>query len=203
MVNTGVSFVKPNWSPMYRTPDHQPPLAAIAAAVRRERERLGISSAELARRAGIAKSTVSQLEAGTGNPSIETLWAIALVVGVPFATLVEPPSAPTRVVRAGERPTITSEGSPFTSALLAACPSGARRDVHVVSSEPGEPREAHAHSPGTVEHIVVGTGRWRAGPDGEEVDLDPGDYVTFAADRPHRYEALTPGATAVLIMEYR
>lgn len=187
---------------MNRTSD-RPPLAAIAAAIRRERERLGMSAAELARQAGIAKSTLSQLEAGTGNPSVETLWAIALVVGVPFATLVEPPSAPMRVVRADERPVIRSEDSPFASALLAASPPGARRDIHLVTSEPGEPRVAHAHSPGTVEHMIVGAGRWRAGPDGEEVDLASGDYVSFPADRPHGYRALTTGATAVLIMEYR
>ena len=183
--------------------ERTPPLAAIAAAVRRERERLGISSAELARRAGIAKSTLSQLEAGTGNPSVETLWAIAVVAEVPFSTLVEPPSSPLRVVRADERPTIRSEASPFTGALLSACPPGARRDVHVITSEPGEPRASDPHSPGTIEHMIVGSGRWNAGPAGEEVDLDPGDYVAFPADRPHRYRALTPGASAVLIMEYR
>lgn len=183
--------------------DRTPPLAAIAAAIRRERERLGVSSAELARRAGIAKSTLSQLEAGTGNPSVETLWAIAVVAGVPFSTLVEPPSSPVQVVRAAERPAIRSEDSPFTSALLSACPPGARRDVHVVTSEPGAPRTAHAHSPGTVEHMIVSSGRWNAGPAGEEVDLDPGDYVTFPADRAHGYRALTAGAAAVLIMEYR
>ena len=188
---------------MNRTSERSSPLAAIAAAIRRERDRLGISSAELARQAGIAKSTLSQLEAGTGNPSIETLWAIAVVLDVPFATLVEPAASPVRVVRADERPVVRSEGSPFVGALLAACPAGARRDVHVVTSEPGEPRAAQAHSPGTVEHLVVGSGRWRVGPDGEEVDLDPGDYVTFAADQPHSYRALTPDAMAVMIMEYR
>lgn len=183
--------------------ERTPPLATIATAIRRERERLGISSAELARRAGIAKSTLSQLEAGTGNPSVETLWAIAVVAEVPFSTLVEPPSPPVRVVRAGERPALRSESSPFTSALLSACPPGARRDVHMVTSEPGEARASDAHSPGTVEHMIVGSGRWNAGPAGEEVDLDPGDYVTFPADRPHAYRALTADASAVLIMEYR
>lgn len=188
---------------MQRTTGRQPPLAAIAAAIRRERARLGISSAELARQAGIAKSTLSQLEAGTGNPNVETLWAIALVLEVPFATLVEPAAAPMRVMRAGERPTVRAEGSPFTSALLASCPPGARRDIHFVTSEPGEPRVANAHAPGTVEHIIVGAGRWRAGPEGDEVDLDPGDYITYPADQPHGYQALTPDATAVMIMEYR
>ncbi|EPC4490693.1 helix-turn-helix domain-containing protein, partial [Serratia liquefaciens] len=37
------------------------PIGLLSAAIRRERERLGLSVTELARRAGIAKSTLSQL----------------------------------------------------------------------------------------------------------------------------------------------
>lgn len=182
--------------------ERTPPLQTIAAAIRRERARMGISSAELARRAGIAKSTLSQLEAGTGNPSVETLWSIAVVAGVPFSTLVDPPATGVRVVRAGQGPAISSERAPFTGTLISACPPGARRDLHVITSEHGDARVAESHSPGTTEHMVVSDGRWAAGPVGEEVELDPGDYVTFPADRPHSYRALTGTASAVLIMEY-
>ncbi|HWO65071.1 MAG TPA: helix-turn-helix transcriptional regulator, partial [Umezawaea sp.] len=37
------------------------PLEVISATLRRERERVGLSLSELAKRAGIAKSTLSQL----------------------------------------------------------------------------------------------------------------------------------------------
>jgi transcriptional regulator with XRE-family HTH domain len=178
------------------------PLHTIAAALRRERERHGISLAELARRAGIAKSTLSQLESGAGNPSVETLWALAVVLDVPFSRLVDPPSTPVHVVRASDRPVLHSERAPFTSTLLAACPPGARRDLHVMTAEPGPVREAEAHNNGAVEHMVITAGRWRAGPVGAEVELGSGDYVRFAADQPHRYEALEAGSAAVLIMEY-
>lgn len=178
------------------------PLAAIAAAVRRERTLRELSLGELARRAGLAKSTVSQLEAGTGNPSVETLWAIAVVLDVPFSRLVDPPERGVRVVRAGQGVVIPSDHSPFTGTLLAACPPGARRDIHVITAEPGAARSAHAHIPGTTEHLVVTAGRWRAGPAGDEVDLAPGDYACFPGDREHSYQALTVGAAAVLIMEY-
>lgn len=178
------------------------PLQAIAAALRRERDRHGISLAELARRAGIAKSTLSQLEAGTGNPGIETLWALAVVLEVPFSRLVDPPSTPVQVIRAGEGVSIASEQAPLAATLLAACPPGARRDLHLMTAEPGASRDAHAHIAGTTEHLIVSTGRWRAGPVGEEVDLGPGDYARFPGDRPHSYVALEPGTTAVLVMEY-
>ena len=182
--------------------DRTGPLSVIAAALRRERERHGISLTELARRAGIAKSTLSQLEAGTGNPSVETLWALAVVLDVPFSRLVDPPAAPVQVVRAGEGIAIQSERAPFSGTLLAACPPGARRDLHVIAGEPGPARAADSHIPGTTEHLIVTSGRWRAGPVGGEVELGVGDYARFPGDRPHTYEALSPGCTAVLVMEY-
>ena len=107
-----------------------PPLATIAAALRRERERVGISLAELARRAGLAKSTLSQLESGTGNPSVETLWSLGVALGVPFSRLVEPPPAQVRVIRAGEGPVIHSDRAHYAATLLAACRPGTKHDIY-------------------------------------------------------------------------
>jgi transcriptional regulator with XRE-family HTH domain len=179
------------------------PLATIAAALKRERERVGISLAELARRAGLAKSTLSQLESGTGNPSVETLWALGVALGVPFSRLVEPPTPLIRVVRSGEGPRLQSDHADFFATLLTAGNAHARRDLYVMELEPGAPRQAEAHLPGSIEHLVVAAGRLRVGPDREEIDLDPGDYVTFPGDIPHRYQALAPGTWAVLVMEHR
>src|SRR3712207_6886947 len=85
------------------------PVAAVAASLQRERARAGLSLAELARRAGLAKSTLSQLEAGTGNPSIETLWALGVALDVPFSRLVEPPPTQIRVIRAGTGPRLQAD----------------------------------------------------------------------------------------------
>lgn len=176
--------------------------ATIAAALRRERELAGISLGELARRAGVAKSTLSQLEAGAGNPSVETLWALGVALGIPFSRLVEPPRPAVRVVRRGGGPRISADHADFTSTLLAAGAPHVRRDVYVIELEPGAGRHAQAHNPGTVEHLVVAAGRVRTGPRDAPVDLGPGDYVAFAGDVPHYYEALTAGTWCLLVMEH-
>lgn len=181
----------------------EPPLATIAAALRAERERAGISLAELARRAGVAKSTLSQLEAGTGNPSIETLWSLGVALGIPFSQLVEPPAPRVRVIRNGEGPLLAADRADFMATLLSAGSPHTRRDIYVLQLEPGSPREAEAHIPGSVEHVVVGGGQLVAGPSDDTVELAPGDYVAFPGDVPHRYEAVTPGTWAVLVMEHR
>ncbi|MFJ8578579.1 helix-turn-helix domain-containing protein [Micromonospora sp. NPDC093277] len=184
------------------TVDPAPPLATIAAALRRERDRAGISLTELARRAGIAKSTLSQLESGVGNPSVETLWAVGVALGVPFSRLVEPPTATVRVVRAGEGPRVRSEHADFSATLLAAGAPHTRRDVYLMELEPGAVRVAEPHTPRSIEHVVVAAGRMRLGPESDLVELGPGDYATFPGDTAHRYEALVPGTFAVLVMEH-
>lgn len=178
------------------------PLEAIAASLRRERDRAGLSLTELARRAGIAKSTLSQLESGTGNPSVETLWALGVALGVPFARLVEPPTPPVHVVRFGEGPLVRSEQANYTGSLLASCPPGARRDLYVITVSAGESRQAVPHIPGTVEHLVVSSGRMRVGPVEATVELAPGDYISFPGDVPHVYQALAEDAVGVLVMEH-
>jgi transcriptional regulator with XRE-family HTH domain len=178
------------------------PLPTIAAALRRERARAGLSLTELARRAGLAKSTLSQLEAGVGNPSVETLWSLGVALGVPFSRLVEPPHPDVRVVRRGEAMGIRSERADFTGTLLAAGSARARRDLYLVELEPGAPRQAEAHIPGSVEHFVVAAGRILTGPADDPVEVGPGDYVAFAGDVPHIYQALAAGSWGVLVMEH-
>lgn len=205
-MNRRAVFVKPNDTTEkvnVAEPTAIPIAATIAAALRRERERVRLSLTELARRAGIAKSTLSQLEAGLGNPSVETLWALAVALGIPFSRLVEPPAPPVRVVRAGEGPRIRSDHSRFTGTLLAAGWPNVRRDVYVIELEPGPARSADPHIAGTVEHLVVAQGRVRSGPAHAPVDLGPGDYAAFPGDIPHTYEALEDGTWAVLVMEHR
>jgi transcriptional regulator with XRE-family HTH domain len=189
---------------MPQTPSEPPgtPVAFIAAALRRERQHAGLSLTELARRAGLAKSTLSHLESGTGNPSVETLWALGVALDVPFSRLVDAPRQPVRVVRAEEGPVTHAEAADYSATLLAACPPHARRDLYRVRVEPGRARRSQAHQPGTSEHVVVTSGRARVGPAEEPHDLGVGDYVCYPGDAAHVFEALAPGTTAVMLVEH-
>jgi transcriptional regulator with XRE-family HTH domain len=178
------------------------PQDVIASSLRRERGRAGLSLTEVARRAGIAKSTLSQLESGTGNPSVETLWALCVALGVPFSQLVDPPRPQVQVIRADEGPAISSERSDYRATLVASCPPNARRDIYRIAAEPGPGRESDPHMPGVVEHVVLSAGRALVGPTAEPVELTPGDYIAYPGDAPHIFQALEPGTRCVLVSEH-
>ena len=182
--------------------DTKPPIDVIAASLRRERERAGLTISEVARRAGMAKSTLSQLEAGAGNPNLETLWAICSVLGVQFSQLLDQPKPRTTLIRAGEGPAVAAGDASYRATLLAACPPGARRDLYWIDAEPGTPHLSQSHDRGVMEHVVMGYGRARAGMEGEEAEVGPGDYVCYPGDLPHVFEALEPGTRALLVVEY-
>ena len=178
------------------------PIAVIAESLRRERSRVGLSLAEVARRAGIAKSTLSQLESGAGNPSVETLWALGVALGVPFAQLVQPARPRVQVIRAGEGPAVFSERADYVATLLASCPPNARRDIYLITVQPGTPRESDPHMPGVVEHVVLSAGRALIGVADDPVELRPGDYVAYPGDVPHVFKALELDTVAVLVSEH-
>lgn len=178
-------------------------MGAVAANVRRLRGESGRSLGDVARAAGVSKSTLSALEGGTGNPGIETLWAVAVAMGVPFGQLVSEPSVAVRVIRAGEGARVGSEDDDsYAVRLLASTSQKSARDIYALEAEPGHTRMAEPHIPGTVEHAVCTSGRMRLGPVGQEVELARGDCVVFPGDVAHTYRALAKGTRLVLVMEY-
>ncbi|MDQ0613390.1 transcriptional regulator with XRE-family HTH domain [Microbacterium sp. W4I4] len=175
----------------------------IAHSLRREREAAGISVSELARRAGVSKATVSQLESGAGNPSVETLWAIGDALGVPFSTLVDERTTAPRLIRLGDHAGVPSSASPYLATLLSAAAPGTRRDIYLIQAEPGEPRRSLPHRAGTTEHVVLVSGEALIGPAENPELLQPGDYLSYPGDAPHVFEARGDGTSAVLISELR
>src|SRR3954452_4392253 len=76
--------------------------AALAANLRRLRVAAHTSLSELARATGVGKATLSAIENGRGNPTVETLAALAGGLAVPLVDLLAVPApAPVTVVRAG------------------------------------------------------------------------------------------------------
>lgn len=174
---------------------------AFATLLQARRRQRGLSLSELARSAGIAKSNLSRLESGEGNPSLETLWALSGALNVTVSELIDPPAGQARLLRRGEAADMWAETSAYGVTLLSRCPAGAARDLYRVTFQPGEAKRSAPHPAASVEHVVLLSGRARVGPVGAEEDLRPGDYLTFSAAQEHVYEALVPDTEALIVIE--
>jgi len=173
----------------------------LATNVQVARAQLGLSQAELARRAGLSKASVSQLENARTNPTLETVWALAQALGRPFSDLTGeldlPPVTHTRPADGEWVP-----GAVITSRLLHRMDAPGVVEVYDVRLDPGRVHHSDAHRRGLTEQLIVQAGQVRVGPADGPVLAEAGDSVVFAADVPHLYEAPDGPARAVLLMHY-
>jgi len=172
----------------------------LAANLRRLRARAGLTVVELARRSGVGRATLTQLEAGGGNPTLETLYALANELAVPLADLITAHrDAPPHVVRAGGGPRVA--GTAVEAWLLEQARDGGRSvEIYAFTLHGRRTQHSAAHAPGTREHLHVHTGEVRVGPADDPVELGPGDYADFAADVPHVYRRLAGTVAATLVI---
>jgi transcriptional regulator with XRE-family HTH domain len=171
------------------TEEASAPLAANLRSLRRAR---GLSIIELARRSSVSRATLSQLEAGGGNPTLETLYDLANALDASLAELITGVAAPEppRVVRAGEGPRVL--GDAVEAWLLHTVATRTQSiEIYDFRLHTALPQSSGAHSRGTREHLHVYTGRIRVGPVSNPVELAAGDFVAFDADQPHVYQRVS------------
>jgi transcriptional regulator with XRE-family HTH domain len=184
-----------------RTSTRATPLGrSLGENVRRLRLERGLSVVDLAARSGIARATLTQLESGRSNATIETIAALGAVLGAPPDRLLRHEPAPQPlVVRAGEG----SRTSEIATLVDRHPHERGRTEVFDFTLPPGGRERSTSHGPGSGEIVLIRTGRLRVGPLDATVELDPGDYASFSADCLHEYAAVGEEAASFwLIVRY-
>lgn len=177
------------------------PAGQLGRSIRAHREAARLSLGALALRSGISKASLSTIEAGAGNPSLETLWRLAGALGLSLGALlgeVEPPR--TRLVRAGEGVPFASDAGLAGEMLLT---EGRPHRTEIIAFElPAAAQyRSSPHQSGTEEFVFCISGSLEAGPVGEEELLRQGDSLWFPADCPHRYVS-GHGARGLNVISY-
>ncbi|WP_119731045.1 helix-turn-helix domain-containing protein [Thermomonospora amylolytica] len=167
-------------------------LADVGRRLRALREERGISLSELARRAGVGKATLSGLEAGTRNPTLETLWAVTAELAVPITALLAP--------RSGH----VMHGASVQATLLEVFDDeSVTYELYRLTFPAGTEQTSPPHPPGTTEHLTVFAGTLRAGPVDAPREVGPGGHLSWRSDVPHGYRVVGPDDVhASLLMRY-
>jgi len=164
----------------------------------------GLSLSEVARRAGIGKGTLSELESGRRNPTLETLYALAGVLDVPLGWLLIAETThidrPVVVSRAGEA---DLSGRTVDVELMDRVEEGGQRlEIYRLHVRAGSRYVSGAHRPRAIEQILVHSGTLVVGPESAPETLGPGDYIRFEGTGGHVYQAPEDDVIATLVMRY-
>jgi transcriptional regulator with XRE-family HTH domain len=177
-------------------------LEDIGTRLREERDRVGISQRELARRVGLSASMISQIESGLSRPSVSTLYGIVTELGVSVDDLFGGNGA----IEPGGDGDRSARGSTDLGPMVRV------QDRHVIDLDSGvrwERLSSHQHEDVDFLHVVYDVGGSSASdqmlmrhPGREygvvlegrlgvqlgfqEFALGPGDSIAFDSTQPHR-----------------
>jgi transcriptional regulator with XRE-family HTH domain len=160
------------------------PQDVLAANLRRLRIARRLSLSELARATGMSKATLSSVESGRSNPTVETLAALAAALRVSLGELLEePPLGEIRVVRGGRLDHIEEPGVALSERAWG----------------PHQVEEGDPAAPGTRAGVYVLDGKLITGPVERVTELTAGDYASFPLDVPHVFETERTRARALVL----
>ncbi len=165
----------------------------IGERLRAARAVRGWSLGHLADVAGIGKGSLSEIENGTRNPTLSTLYALANSLGRPMSWLL------------AEQVGAEVGGPGIATRLLDVSDvDGVTVEVYAIRLDAGSRHVSDAHGPTVVEHLLVVGGRVAAGVVGAEEVLATGMSTSWVSDRRHAYQALGDApADVVLVIRWR
>ncbi len=185
--------------PAFAQPAESHEASHIGPRLRAQREHLGLSLRELARRIGVSASLISQIERDKVNPSVSTLYSLVRELGLGMGDLfstgdlplsVAAPAAPRPRVTPDERAVISLASGVTWERLTAAADPVVEflRVVYDVGSESCAEDSLVRH--GGKEYGYVTGGRLGVQVGFERYDLGPGDAIAFDSSSPHRLWAI-------------
>ncbi len=164
-------------------------LAQVGPRLRAARQAQGWTLEDLAGRAGLSLSTLSRLESGKRQASLELLLPLTRQLGIRIDDLLPAESPDPRVRRAVER----REGMIIAPLTLEHSPVQAIKIVYSARKTAPEPRVHDGY-----EWLYVLSGQVRLALDGTEHVIEPGEAAEFDTRLPHSISATAAGPAEVL-----
>ncbi len=164
------------------TADATSHLARNVAALRHTR---GLTQQDLATAAGVPRSTVTSLESGTGNPSLQSLLKVAQALAAPLDELLAAPRAAVRLWRAAE---FTAQHKGRAVIVRSLVPEPVPNEqMELMTLGVGAVMAGTPHLPATREYFTCLDGSVTLIVAGELHLLQPGDTLAFPGHLPHSY----------------
>jgi transcriptional regulator with XRE-family HTH domain len=169
--------------------------------IRAVRERRSLTLKDVAERAGVSESLVSQIERNRVSPAIDTLLSLADALDIDLEYLFSDyrKERSVRVVRFAERSSSTRPGVLYEKLAQLDGEGDGRHGIeaYFITLEEGAKTGGTEYGHPGFELGVVQEGRAELAVGARSYTLEPGDSATFRADAPHVLSNVGPGTLKV------
>jgi len=151
------------------------------------RSKRNMTQASLAKLANVPRSTIANLESGTGNPSLINLAKISGALGVSIEMLLTSPKALCKIIPAAQIKSFSrSQGDVLINKLLPDPIPG--MEIDKIELNAGAKMRGFPHAAGTKEYFHCIQGELNIIVNGESFSILKGDVLTFPGETHHSYK---------------
>ncbi len=162
----------------------------LGAYIRELRLRQNMSLRSLAAKSEVSVSFLSQVERGTASPSIASLMRIAHSLDRTIGSLFDHRSS-NKLVRRGEGPRLVHPNRAWDEALLTPREFSRLQVIRSTLSPGGSTGAEMLTYGGSETSMIIESGVLEVDLDGEIVELNEGDTLSFDPSTPHRFSNRT------------
>lgn len=167
--------------------DFEPLSRNLAERIIELRSRRGLTQADLAKMASVPRSTIANLESGTGNPSLVNLAKISSALNTSIEMLLTSPLTLCKLIPAEEMKSISRSGGEVTIIKLLPDPIPGM-EIDKIEINPGAKMRGIPHAAGTKEYLHCIQGEFKVIVSGESYYVSKGDVLAFPGETHHFYE---------------
>jgi transcriptional regulator with XRE-family HTH domain len=176
---------------------------SIGENLKKIREKHGITLSVLSERCGVAKSMLSQIEAGQVNPTIATVWKIAQGLEVDINALLTGQDQMQRTFSVSRKDEITrleADEEGVHIRVLSPLSMAEDLEMYILTFQKGQALHSSPHSVRTEEFLTILEGAVRVQADDNSADLYEGDFIRYHADTDHVIENIHDGTTRIYMV---
>jgi len=170
---------------------HMENLSAVIGANLAEIRRMrGLSLDKVAEMSGVSKAMVGQIERGESNPTVATLWKVALGLRIPFSELITEKRTQVEVVHSADIPPVVDEAAGVKIFPLFPFECDRHFEIFLATLDSSASHASDPHATRSEEYIILIEGAIEIIIGGDAYRLEAGDAIRCHADRPHFYRNL-------------
>ena len=160
---------------------------SVGQVVHRLRRAKNLTLEELARRSGVSKSMLSQIERNRTNPTFATIWRLTNALGVGLDEVIrgEGREPSVDVVAAHATPSVSSADGRCRLRILGPLDLAGLTEWYEMMAEPDAELVSEAHDSGTTEHLSVFEGSLVVESGDHSSEVGAGETARYPADQGH------------------